>query len=59
MNNIQNTLKLNENETILILSLLMNLSLTEYVEDKQFHDWSVRNISASGYNSIDLRGNIA
>jgi hypothetical protein len=59
MNNIQSTLQLNEDETIIILSFLMNLSLTENVEESQAHDWSVRHISASGYNRVDLRGNIA
>lgn len=59
INEIQNTLQLNENETIVILSLLMNLWLSENVEESQAHDWSVRNISASGYNRVDLRGNIA
>lgn len=53
------TLHLNENEVIFILSFLMNLSLWEYVEQLQLEDWSVRNISASGYNIVDLKGNIA
>jgi hypothetical protein len=44
INKIQNTLQLNENETIVILSLLMNLWLSENVEESQAHDWSVRNI---------------
>lgn len=55
---IQYTLDLNENETIFIVSFLMNLSLWEYVEQSQLDDWSVRNISASGYNIVDLKGNL-
>lgn len=56
---IQNTLELNENETIVIISVLMNLSLWEYVEQSQLEDWSIRNISGSWYNIVDLKGNIA
>lgn len=56
---IENTLELNQNETIVIISVLMNLSLWEFVEQSQSQDWSVRNISASGYNIVDLKGNIA
>lgn len=59
LQNIQDRFDLNDKQVIFVLSTLMHLSLTEYVEYEQSQDWTVRSTSNSWNNSVDFRGNIA
>lgn len=56
--NIQRVFQFDENDTIIMLAALMNLSLSEYVESEQADDFSVKFVTNSWNNSVDFNGNI-
>ena len=59
LRDIQDRFDLSEDETIFILSTLMHLALSEYIEEQQAKELYTRRTTASWNNSVDFRGNIA
>jgi hypothetical protein len=57
--NIKKSLSISDYEIMISLSTLMNLWLTEYIEQQQAKDMSIEILTKSWNNRVDFRWNIA